>query len=188
MANFIEEIRGYQPVCEQEESDKKMFLNSIKTYDNVLTRDCELCHFCSSAFIVNKVHTKVLCIYHNIYNSWCWVGGHADGDDDFLYVAKKETAEETGIANVKLLGKGMSAIDAICVNSHIKRGKFVSSHIHLNCTYILEADENDKIRILPDENSKIAWLTFDELLEKSTEPHMIPTYKKLITKVRENNF
>ena len=187
MANFIEEIKNYTPPCEQEEMDKKLFLDCIEKYDNVLLRDNTLCHFCSSAFIVNKEHTKVLCIYHNIYNSWCWVGGHADGDSDLQYVATKETGEETGLTNVKILG-GLAAIDALCVHSHIKRGKFVSSHLHLNCTYIVEADENEEIRILPDENSKIGWLTFDELIEKSTEKHMIPVYKKLIEKVKQNNF
>ncbi len=188
MANFIEDIKRFSPSCEQEETDKKLFLECIEKFDDVLTRENNLCHFCSSAFIVNKQRTKVLCIYHNIYKSWCWVGGHADGDDDFLYVAKKETAEETGLANIKEVGSGLVAVDAICVNSHIKRGKFVSSHIHLNCTYVLEADENDEIRILPDENSKIGWLTFEELIEKSTEPHMLPIYKKIITKIKENNF
>ena len=103
------------------------------------------------------------------------------------YVAKKETTEETGLTNIKVLGT-LAAIDSLCVHSHIKRGKFVSSHLHLNYTYIIEADEKDKIRILPDENSKIGWLEFDELLEKSTEKHMIPVYKKLIAKIKENKF
>lgn len=187
MAHFIEELKTYVPTCEQEEMDKRVFLDCIEKYDNVLTRDCSVCHFCSSAFIINKEHTKVLCIYHNIYNSWCWVGGHADGDDDLEYVAKKETTEETGLTNIKVLGT-LAAIDSLCVHSHIKRGKFVSSHLHLNYTYIIEADEKDKIRILPDENSKIGWLEFDELLEKSTEKHMIPVYKKLIAKIKENKF
>lgn len=188
MANFVEEIKKYNPTCEQEETDKAVFLECIEKYDNVLLRENKLCHFCSSAFITNREHTKVLCIYHNIYNSWCWVGGHADGDDDLGFVAKKETEEETGLTNIKFLGDGIGAVDALCVHPHIKRGKFVNSHIHLNCTYIIEADENEKVRILPDENSNIGWLTFDELIEKSTEPHMIPVYKKIIKKIRENKF
>lgn len=36
-------------------------------------------------------------IYHKIYNSWAWTGGHSDGDNDLLHVAMKEAKEETGI-------------------------------------------------------------------------------------------
>ena len=66
MANFIEEIKNYTPTTEQEVMDKQMFLDCIEKYDNILLRENNLCHFCSSAFIINKEHTKVLCIYHNI--------------------------------------------------------------------------------------------------------------------------
>ena len=40
-------------------------------------------------------------IYHNIYNSWAWPGGHADGESDLLGVAMREVMEETGIKNLK---------------------------------------------------------------------------------------
>ena len=43
---------------------------------------------------MNKDKTKVLMIYHNIYNSWSWTGGHADGDEDLLYVAIKEAKKK----------------------------------------------------------------------------------------------
>ena len=33
-------------------------------------------------------------IYHNIYDSWAWVGGHADGDEDLVHVVKKEIEEQ----------------------------------------------------------------------------------------------
>ena len=69
-------------------------------------------------------------IYHNIYNSWAWTGGHADGDNDLLYTALREVKEETGIKNVKILNKDIFSLEAICVNGHIKREKYVSSHMH----------------------------------------------------------
>ena len=40
-------------------------------------------------------------IHHNIYNSWGWTGGHADGNSDLIKVAIKEAQEETGIKHVK---------------------------------------------------------------------------------------
>ena len=41
-------------------------------------------------------------IYHNIYNSWAWTGGHADGNENLVEVALKE-AEEQYNKYIKLL-------------------------------------------------------------------------------------
>ena len=72
-----EEIEKYIPVNEQEKKDKEFILKSFKDFNDILSRDNEYIHFTTSAFIVNKTRDKVLLVYHNIYNSWCWVGGHA---------------------------------------------------------------------------------------------------------------
>ena len=92
MSKTIEMIKNYVPFNEQEEKDKQFFID-CESKDQILTRDNELCHLTASAFIINEKHDKVLCVYHNIYNSWSYVGGHADGDDDMLYVAMKEARE-----------------------------------------------------------------------------------------------
>ncbi len=34
--------------------------------------------------------TKTLMVHHNIYNTWAWTGGHADGDKDMLEIAIKD--------------------------------------------------------------------------------------------------
>lgn len=183
MSKTIEIVKKFVPTCEQEEADKEFFIE-CENVEQILTRDNRRAHLTSSAFIVNKEHTKVLCVYHNIYKSWCWVGGHADGDDNPLYVAMKEAREETSISNITPVMQEPISIESLAVFPHVRRGKFVPAHIHLNLTFLLEADENQKITKKEDENSNVGWLTFDELLEKSTEPHMIPTYKKNIEKVK----
>ena len=182
MNNTYNLIKNYTPINEQEISDKNYFLDSFKCGD-VLSRNCLQAHFTASAFIINETKDKVLCIFHNIYKSWGWVGGHADGDDNMLYVAEKETKEETSLKNFSLLYPEPIAIDSLGVQSHYKNGHFVPSHTHLNVTYLFQASEKDFIHIQEDENSDIAWLTFDELLSKSSEPHMIYVYKKIIKRV-----
>ena len=76
------------------------------------------------------------------------------------------------------------SIESVPVLGHVKRGKYVPAHIHLNVTYLFEADENEELHIKPDENSGVAWLTFEELINKSTEPYMITVYKKIIEKIK----
>ena len=178
---------NYIPKCEQETVDLDLIDKYHEMYGDIWTRENTTCHLTSSAFIVNEDFSKVLVIYHNIYDSWSWVGGHADGDDDMLYVATKETKEETSLKNFKVLNDNMPiSVESLPVKSHVRKGKYVSAHLHLNITYLFEADENDAIHILEDENSNIGWLTFDELISRSTEPYMIDVYKKIIEKIKQH--
>lgn len=181
-----EQIEKYIPINEQEKKDKEFMLKVFEDFDDVLTRENEYVHFTSSAFVVNKNRDKVLMIYHNIYNSWGWTGGHADGEEDLLSVAIREVEEETSVKNVKVLNNGeIVAIDTLPVAGHVKRGKYVASHTHLSVAYVFEADENDQIRIKEDENSNVAWQDIDKAVELSTEPHMKPVYTKIIDKVKQ---
>ena len=180
-----EMIERYVPYNEQEENDKEMMLEYIRTFKDVLTRENRMCHFTASNWIINKERTKVLMIYHNIYKSWAWTGGHADGDSNLLHVALKEAEEETGLKNLKLLSNGIYGIQIVTVDSHVKRGKFVPSHLHLDCCFLLEADEEEVLRIKEDENSGVQWIDIDKAVEVTREEKMKPIYIKLNEKLAE---
>lgn len=185
--NLKEELEKFTPYNEQEEVDKKVMLDYINDFDDVLTRQNEYAHFTSSAFVLNKERTKILMIYHKIYNSWAWVGGHSDGDSDLLYVAMKEAKEETGIKNVTPISNNIYSLEIINVNGHEKRGKYVNSHVHLNVTYLLEADENEEICIKEDENSGVKWVPIDKILEVSSEVWVRDRiYTKILDKMKRN--
>lgn len=82
-----QKIQNYTPFNEQEENDKEQMLNFIDNFDDVLTRNNSFGHFSSSAFVVNKEKTRMVVVYHNIYDAWIYPGGHADGEEDLLSVA-----------------------------------------------------------------------------------------------------
>ena len=185
--NLKESLEKFIPYNEQEEVERKIMLKYINDFDDVLTRQNEYGHFTSSAFVLNKERTKILMIYHKIYNSWAWTGGHSDGDNDLLYVAMKEAKEETGIKNVKPISKDIYSLELINVKGHEKRGKYVGSHMHLNVTYLLEADENEEIHIKEDENSGVRWITINKILESSSELWVRDrVYAKIIDKMKRD--
>ena len=183
--NLKKNIEKYKSFNEQEEVDKRIMLKYIDDFDDVLTRQNEYGHFTSSAFVLNKERTKMLMIYHNIYKSWAWVGGHSDGDADLLHVAMKEAKEETGIKNVQPILDDIYSLEIITVNGHVKRGKYVGSHVHLNVTYLLEADETEEIKIKEDENSGVKWIPIDEILKVSSEKWIRDiVYSKIMKKMK----
>ena len=76
-------------------------------------------------------------------------------------------------------------MEVLTVDGHEKRGQYVPSHLHLNITYLLEADKKQKIRIKADENAGVAWFSLEEALEKCSEPWMRQRiYTKLNEKLR----
>lgn len=174
------QIEKHRPYNEQEINDKKIMLDFITQYENVLTRQNELAHFTASAWVFNKAHTKVLMIYHNIYKSWSWTGGHADGEADLLAVAIREVQEETGIQKVVPIKEDIFSLEIITVDGHVKRGQYVSSHLHINVTYLLEADEAEALEIKADENSGVKWFAAEEAVAASNEPWMRGIYEKLM--------
>ena len=179
-----EKIENYLPYNIEEQKDKELILKYMDIFVFFLTRKNEIGHFTSSCWIVNKEKTKVLMVYHNIYDSWSWVGGHADGDDDLLHVSLKEASEETGLKNVIPLSKDIFSLEVLGVDGHMKKEGYISTHIHLNITYLLCANENDITHIKEDENSDVKWFELEEAIKASSEPHMKKIYNKLNNKLK----
>lgn len=178
-------IENYPPFNEQEERDKTLILDWIQKNENAFLRENEVAHITASAWVVNKDRSKVLMVYHNIYNSWSWLGGHADGEMDLLAVAIREVQEEAGIKNVRPVSEEIFSMEVLTVDGHVKKGRYVSSHLHLNVTFLLEADSEEAVSIKEDENSGVAWFSPAEALAKSTEPWFVErVYAKLIEKLQ----
>ena len=158
--DWIKDIENYEPYNEQEIKDKDLILKCIKLHDDILTRENTIAHITSSGYIVNKSRTKVLMIYHNIYKSWSWTGGHADGDSNLLHVAIKEAKEETGLKNVTPITENILGLDVLNVNGHVKKGKY----------------------------NGVKWIPIDELHIHCTEDHIVKTvYSKFNKKIKELN-
>ena len=150
--NLIRQIENYPPSNEQEEKDKALILGWISNNENAFSRENTVAHITASAWVVNKDRSKVLMVYHNIYNSWSWMGGHADGETDLLSVAIREVKEEAGISNVRPVSEEIFSLESLTVDGHVKKGNYVSSHLHLNITYLLEADSEEQVSVKADEN------------------------------------
>ena len=181
--NLRQEIENYIPFDEQEKKDKEQFLRFIDTFDDVLTRDNIFGHFSASAFLVNKKRNKMIVVYHIINDGWIYPGGHADGDDNLLSVAVREVEEETGL-KAKILDENIYAIQSAPVKGHIKSGKYVSSHIHFDVLYLMEADDRIPLKYKENESKGVKWISLEEADDKTMCDFIRPIHKKIIEKLK----
>ena len=183
--SLYHEIQKYTPVNQQEEQDQKLFLKYMENCFDYLDRENQIAHFTASIWTINPERTKTLMVYHNIYDSWSWIGGHADGMEDLRSVAMRELQEETGVRDAAFLGGDIFSLESLTVNGHVKRGRYVPSHLHLNVTYLAEAREQEALIVNADENQAVKWWSFEDALRVPNEPWMIThVYKKLVEKCK----
>lgn len=185
--DYLTAIANFKPASAQEQEDQQTMLAFIKNYpENVLLRENKIAHLTGSALILNESMDKLLMIYHNIYQSWSWTGGHADGDKDLLKVAIKEAGEETGLVRIKAVSDKIVSLDILPVFGHIKNDQPVSAHLHLSVAYLLQASESEPVSIKPDENSGVKWIPIGELPAYVSEPHMQVVYDKILLRLNTN--
>ncbi len=178
-----DDILAFEPFNEQEMLDKEQILYWLDNAGDVFTRLNRTVHMTASAWVVSPDRKHVLMAWHNLYRSWAWLGGHADGEENLLSVAQKELFEESGVTGARPVTEKIFSLEVLTVDGHEKRGQYVSSHLHLNVTYLFEADMNSALSVKPDENSAVGWIAADDLKDKVTEPWMMERiYEKLCQK------
>ena len=150
--HLLEQLERYEPYNEQEARDRALLLRALREEADVFTRENDRMHMTASAWVTNEAHDGVLMAYHNIYDSWAWLG-----EEDLLAVALREVREESGVKHARPASENIFSLEVLTVDGHEKRGAYVSSHLHLNVTYLLIADDSDALTVKPDENSSEPW-------------------------------
>ncbi|MBO4219257.1 MAG: NUDIX hydrolase [Erysipelotrichaceae bacterium] len=177
------QIENYRPFNPQEERDRREMLKLLDEGSDLFSRAGNA-HFTASGWVTNRDGTRILMAYHNIYDSWSWLGGHADGNRNLLEVALREVREESGLKEVTVVSEDIFSLEILTVDGHVKRGEYVSSHLHLNLTYLLQADDCQPLRKKADENSDVRWFERDEAAAMSSEKWMRENiYEKLNEKL-----
>lgn len=184
--NILDELYDYNPFNNQEQEDKLAFNYFLDNSDDVLSRNNLYGHLTTSALVLTPDHKKMLMVHHNIFGGLIYPGGHADGIADLLSVALREVNEETGLTVSPLNDGKLFSIQALPIEGHIKKGKYVPSHIHYDFVYLMEAKEKDieKIRVLESENSKVAWVPLEDSYGEESVSWIRPILKKLVEKIK----
>lgn len=116
--------RRLRPYNEQEEADRRQILADMDAFPNLLTRENATAHFTGILLDRESGQDEGAHGLSHLYQSWAWLGGHADGESDLLSVALREANEESGVLAVPVSPEIFS-LEILHVAPHVKRGKFV---------------------------------------------------------------
>ena len=138
---LLRKIEQYCPWNRQEAQDREELLLRLRRGEELFTRENTQAHWTASAWVTDPKRERVLMAYHKLYDSWAWLGGHADGETDLLAVAIREAQEESGLEQVRPVTEEIYSLEILPVSGHEKKGVYVPPHLHLNLTFLLEEHE-----------------------------------------------
>lgn len=176
--DLIVELKNYSTDYDEERKYIGQFLDLLDN-SRCFYRDCFPGHITGSALLLNVAGDQILMNHHKSLNMWLAFGGHADGEEDILSVAIRETIEESGITAFKPVTTDFIEIDIHPIPENPKRSE--PEHMHYDIAYVMQMTA-DQQPVVSDESAKLQWMAFDEALEAvKSNPEMI----RFINKARD---
>ncbi|MGL1889129.1 MAG: NUDIX hydrolase [Reichenbachiella sp.] len=154
---LLSEIEKYTSIYQEEMKCKSRFLDLL-SFVNCFERSLEHGHITASAWVINPEDQTVLLLHHKKLDRWLQPGGHADGEEDVLAVAKKELEEETGLSDYHLLYEGIFDLDI----HRIPARKSDSAHEHYDVRFLFTTDQPDQIA-KNHESNDLKWIPLNDI-------------------------
>lgn len=103
-ADAIRELTQYQPGDDPQRLLREEYLAYLGAHLDATSRHCAPAHLTASAIVVDPAGRRVLLVHHRKVGLWLQPGGHCEpGDGTLLGAARREAAEETGLAGLNAL-------------------------------------------------------------------------------------
>jgi len=134
------------------------FADFVRTHgDTALRRDGRPEHLTASCFVLSPDHRQVLLCLHRKGGFWVQFGGHLEPDDvDLAAAARRETREESGIADLELVDTGIADLDR-----HALHDGFACA-AHRDVGFVAEVDPA-AATVVSDESDDVRWFAVDAL-------------------------
>jgi len=167
-------LETYQPEGEAEAADVARVRALLRRSPDPYPRSLPL-HVTGSALIVAPDSGRVLLRWHPRQQAWLQVGGHGDpGERDPLGIARREAAEETGLADLvpwpdaRLRHVVIVAVPAAAGDP---------AHEHADVRFFLATRTPDAI-VAERPDAPLRWLTIPEALQLTTEANLAETLNR----------
>lgn len=182
---LIRELQNFMPFDTQEKQDVRETLAFLQTTPEpeCFLRTHLAGHVTASALLISADCKKALLTHHAFLNQWLQFGGHTDGSADIAEAALRETVEESGIAEVRLLVPSIVDVDIQEIPDRPERNEPV--HLHYDIRYLMQAKKEEFT--VTNESKDLRWFTMEQLLAMDLQPSVIRMAKKWKKYCDDNN-
>ena len=168
-------LKEYRPEGEPETADLRRVRALAEAAGDPFQRKLPL-HVTASALIVHLPTGRVLLRWHQRQQAWLQVGGHGDpGETEPVAIARREAAEETGLAD---LVPWPDAQLRHLVIVDVPAGKGEPAHEHADLRYFM-ATQNQQAARAENEDAPLRWLTLTEAYDATSEVNLWETLARL---------
>lgn len=151
-------IKTYNALSNQELKDKDEIILFLTIFKDILGEENKLGHLTSSALVVNEELDKALVVYHDFLNGFVLPSTHMDRRDKYLInTVMNYVNSKSSIITLPLLNSEIFSIQIKPELGHYVNGEYISSHMHYEIGYLLQARED----ILKSETCK--WISLIDL-------------------------
>lgn len=161
--NLHHQLTNLAPQTPEEEVARRAMLDLLKDPSCFERRCTKPGHFTASALVISADNQRVLLLHHRKLNLWLQPGGHADGDQNLEFVAKKEVQEETGLTDLEVvpdsLGNRVFDLDI----HEIPARKSDPVHQHFDVRFLLRCRPGSEELTPNHESNDIRWFQRDRL-------------------------
>ncbi len=141
-----------------EESARARMLALLDGTPDCFLRTSYPAHFTGSALVVDAAGERALLHHHRKLDRWLQFGGHCDGDEDILRVARREALEESGIGGLVVASSRPFDLDIHQIPAHGAE----PVHFHYDVRFMLIAPES-AAPVASEESRDLRWFTPGEL-------------------------
>jgi 8-oxo-dGTP pyrophosphatase MutT (NUDIX family) len=175
---LLDELRRYQPVDATEERHHRAILGHLVHAKSPLSRaKFKPGHVTASLFIVDPKAKRLLLHHHRRLGRWLQMGGHLERNESASEAALREGREESGLADLELLGAGIFDVDVHSIPSH----KDDPEHFHYDVRYVAATRNPESIAMDAIESKELAWVDLDKAIELMNEE----ASTRAVTKIRK---
>lgn len=115
------------------------------------------------------------------YGKWTFPKGHVEGREAIEEAAARETLEELGLEEIRLI-ESLGKIDIWFRDQYQKKGHLIHKDIHY---FLFETPETAQLHPDPTEHVLDAkWVPVSALLKESNYPDMVPVLKRAVVFMR----
>ncbi len=165
-------LETFQPADKRETDSLKKFkdLLALQDKEDIFSRTRLARHIVAGALVVDR-NGNVLLNHHKALDKWLHFGGHSDGDENSLNVAKREVMEESGITDYDDLGGKIVDIDVHTIPENKKKNE--PEHFHYDIRFVFVVDK--KYFKISDESKEIVWMPISQA-KILVPPESMPRY------------